>query len=143
MTIPASRILVAYDGSELGKKALETAARIAGQDPGIELHVVNVLEPLNVPAYNPGIVDLWERRRESAEILMAEAKELLEPIAKSVKTHIKDGSPGESIVNTARELQCDLIIMGSRGLTGIKELFLGSVSHYVAQRSDCPVLIVK
>jgi nucleotide-binding universal stress UspA family protein len=139
----ASRILVAYDGSELGRKALETAVRIAEQDSGVALHVLHVLEPLIVPAYNPGIVDLWERRQESAEILMAEVRELLQTLANPVTLHIENGQPGERIVHTAREQQCDLIIMGSRGLTGIKEIFLASVSHYVAQRSECPVLIVK
>lgn len=143
VTILGSRILVAYDGSDLGRKALHTAARIAGQDPGIELHIVHVLEPMTIPAYSAGIVDLWERRRENAELMVSEAKELLQPTANPVTTHVMNGTPGECIVRAARELTCDLIVMGSRGLTGIKELFLGSVSHYVAQRAHCPVLIVK
>jgi nucleotide-binding universal stress UspA family protein len=55
---------------------------------------------------------------------------------------LKGISPAYVILNHAREHGCDLIIMGSRGLTGIKE-FLGSVSHTVVQNSQVPVLIVK
>jgi len=145
MALLGSRILVAYDHSELSRKALETAVRIAGQDPGVKLHIVHVIEPLNVPVpvYGTGIDNLWKWRRDQAENIMAEVKESLRTLPNDVTIHIEDGSPGERVMNTAHEQQCDLIIMGSRGLTGIKEFFLGSVSHYVVQRSSCPVLIVK
>jgi len=145
MAMLGSRILVAYDNSEWSRKALDTAVRIAGQDSGIALHIVHVIEPLNipVPTYGTGIDNLWKWRRENAENMMAEVKESLQSLSNPVTIHIEDGSPGERVVHTAQEQQCDLIVMGSRGLTGIKELFLGSVSHYVVQRSSCPVLIVK
>ena len=51
-------------------------------------------------------------------------------------------SPAYVILNHAKEYNCDLIVMGSRGLSGIKE-FLGSVSHKITQRSQIAVLIIK
>jgi len=148
MAILGSRILVAYDSSEWSRKALETAVRIAGQDSGIALHVLHVLEPIHFSsfsssAYGYDIDKLWGLQRENAEKMMDEVKENLQTLPNSVTFHIEEGKPGECIIQKAQEQQCDLIVMGSRGLTGIKELFLGSVSHYVVQRSACPVLIVK
>lgn len=138
-----SRILVAYDGSELSEKALETALNIAGEDAGIELHVVNVLEPIVFTGYEVQIGELLEQRKADADAKMKKVQKSLEDVKNPVQVHVLEGPPGERIVNLAKEKNCDLIVMGSRGLTGIKEFFLGSVSHYVAQRSNCPVLIVK
>ncbi len=56
---------------------------------------------------------------------------------------LKEGRPADIIVQTAIDNQVDLIVMGSRGLGGVKQLFLGSVSDRVADEAPCPVLIVK
>lgn len=53
------------------------------------------------------------------------------------------GSPERSICEIAQTWEADLIIVGSRGLTGIKEMFLGSVSNYVTHHAPCSVLIVR
>ena len=55
----------------------------------------------------------------------------------------KIGSPGPVILQTAADIDTDLIVMGSRGLGPLKGLFMGSVSSYVVTHSVCPVLIVK
>lgn len=138
-----SRILVAYDGSELSKKALDTAVRLAGEDAEVALHIVNVLEPLILTGHEHRIGELLQQRKTDAEKMMEQVKASLQSVANPITIHVEEGAPGERIVHTAKEQQCDLIVIGSRGLTGIKEFFLGSVSHYVAQRSACPVLIVK
>ena len=73
-------------------------------------------------------------------------------IAKKVKkinlktrfsTKLLEGRPADKIVEIAKQESFDLIVIGSRGLGGIKEIFLGSVSDRVADESHCPVLIVK
>ena len=58
-------------------------------------------------------------------------------------TKLVEGRPADKIVETAKLESCDLIVIGSRGLGGIKEFFLGSVSDRVADEAPCPVLIVK
>lgn len=55
---------------------------------------------------------------------------------------VKVGSPAKVILQQAKELNCDLIMMGSRGLSGFKE-YLGSVSHSITQQSSIPVLVMK
>ncbi len=54
-----------------------------------------------------------------------------------------DGKPGKSIVNEAKEGSYDLIVVGSRGLGAVNEFLLGSVSDYVVDHSEIPVLVVK
>ena len=60
-----------------------------------------------------------------------------------VSTKILEGRPADKIVETAKDDKTDLIVMGSRGIGGIREFFLGSVSDRVADEATCPVLIVK
>jgi nucleotide-binding universal stress UspA family protein len=59
------------------------------------------------------------------------------------ETKILHGEPGPEIVKYANENKVDLIVLGSRGLNALQELVLGSVSHKVAKRAHCPVMIVK
>jgi len=55
----------------------------------------------------------------------------------------REGRPSEKIVETAKQGNFDIIVLGSQGLGGIKKFFLGSVSHRVADEATCPVLIIK
>ncbi|MFD1362527.1 universal stress protein [Lentibacillus salinarum] len=59
------------------------------------------------------------------------------------KVHILHGEPGPTIVDFANSNDFDCIVIGSRGLNNLQTMILGSVSHKVAKRADCPVLIVK
>jgi len=141
-----SRILVAYDGSELSKKALDMAMELAKQDERIELTVVAVSNPptaTSMGSYGIYNQELINDIRASAEKLINDVKEKIAVLPNKTSTVILEGNPGRLIVDHANQTSCDLIIMGSRGLSGIKEMFLGSTSHYVVQRANCPVFIVK
>ena len=61
----------------------------------------------------------------------------------SLGSRLGSARSADKIVETAKLESCDLIVMGSRGLGGIKEFFLGSVSDRVADEAPCPVLIIK
>jgi nucleotide-binding universal stress UspA family protein len=60
-----------------------------------------------------------------------------------VSTKLVKGTPVDAIVETAKKEKFNAIVVGSRGLGGVKELFLGSVSDGVARKATCPVIIVK
>lgn len=141
-----SRILVAYDGSELSKKALDMAITLAKQDERIELNVVAVSNPptaTSMGSYGIYNQELINEIRNNAEKLLTEVKEKLTGLTNKCSTVVLEGNPGRMIVDHANQTSCDLIVMGSRGLSGLKEMFLGSTSHFVVQRANCPVFIVK
>ncbi len=61
----------------------------------------------------------------------------------AVEVVLKDGEPVAEILNTATTANADLIVMGRRGLSELKGLLLGSVSHKISQLADCPCLTMK
>ncbi len=138
-----SKILVAYDSSDLARKSLEKAMEIAQTDPTIEIEVIYVV---TVAALSPIVMDnfqtLVDAIYQEGKDLIDKAGQVLSELPNHSQTYLLEGSPAHLILEHAREHNCDLIIMGSRGLSGIKE-FLGSVSHTVVQYSQIPVFIVK
>ena len=137
-----SNILVPYDGSELAMKSLEKAIELAKLDPSIKVLALHVyqLPAKRVPdsIYNP----VKKTIIDDAHEIISQVKEKLEEIAEQSEAIIAEGAPIRVILDKAHENNCDLIIMGSRGLSGIKE-FLGSVSHYISQNASVPVLLIK
>ncbi|GHH97250.1 universal stress protein [Neobacillus kokaensis] len=138
-----SRIVVPFDGSVLSQKALEMAIKLIEQDKRIELDVLTVVnnEITGKPVYNVELQQ--ESQRRAAAELQTTIKEKLALLPNRTRTIVLDGDPSKMILEFAKENNSDLIIMGSRGLSGLKELYLGSVSHHVVQKAACPVLIVK
>ena len=141
------KILVAIDGSEHSINALEKAIQIAEKHEG----KITLLH-----AYTPSLVALPkeyvliettpERVDLSGEIgasILADAKATAETGGVQVETLLKLGQPVEMIIEASDNGRFDLIVMGARGLSPIKEMLLGSVSHGVASHARCPVLIVK
>ncbi|MCC2685435.1 MAG: universal stress protein UspA [Paenibacillaceae bacterium] len=141
-----NNILVAYDGSELGGKALDTAIELVKLVPSAKLQVLYVFRfPVLIigEALVPTGADITSRIYEESEHIIQQAKDRLAAAAIEGNVVMVEGYPPGVIIDYAVEHRCDLIVIGSRGLSGIKELMLGSVSHYVAQRSQIPVFIVK
>ncbi|MGG3281034.1 universal stress protein [Paenibacillus solani] len=140
------KIIVAIDKAEITNKLLDATVEIA-RNKQTQVTLVNVSQDYvsNGMTYVPeNFLEeiLNEMEKESLEQLQ-QAKSKLEKSAgiypKTV--HLK-GDPAHEILKYARDTEQQLIIIGSRGLSGIKEMMLGSVSHKVSQLSKCPVLIV-
>jgi len=140
-----SRIVVAYDHSELSKKALKMAMNLSKQDNAIQLFILMVLHPVKPTPYSYGyaFASYYASQQEESKTIKKEIEQELESLPNKTRTFIMEGNPGPLIVDFIKENDADLVVMGSRGLSGLKELFLGSVSHYVVQKATCPVLIVK
>jgi nucleotide-binding universal stress UspA family protein len=140
-----SRIVVAYDHSELSKKALKIAINLAKQDMQIELIVLMVIQPARPMVYSYGYAfdSYQETQREEANAVRSEIEQEIKLLPNKTKAVVIEGSPGNMIVEYVKQNDAYLVVMGSRGLSGLKELFLGSVSHYVVQKAHCPVFIVK
>lgn len=141
------RILVAYDGSELSKEALNEAKLQAEGVPETEVHVLAVVTKAG-PSTNHGIA--LSIQKSIAEKLDPELEEIKREfqennIAIETRVHIDDKqrNAGKTVCEYAKVNDIDLIIAGSRGLGGMRQILLGSVSNHIVQYSHCPILIVK
>jgi nucleotide-binding universal stress UspA family protein len=146
-------ILICYDGSDDAKAAIEQGARLlAGQ----EATVLTIWQPfVDVLARTPsgfglaaGVADNTEQidaaSRRSAEQRAEEGAELASQVGfrAQPRTVSEDASTADAILRAAKELDATAILMGSRGLGGVKSLLLGSVSHGVIQHADRAVIVV-
>ncbi len=136
------RILIAYDGSEHAQRAAVIAGNMARMQKGTELWLLCVMEQVPSELGKPYIDDLIIERTQTGSDLIEKAKEL---IGKKVEVHeeLLFGSPAESIMSVATNQKCDLIIMGTRGVGGLRALFIGSQIQKVISLSSIPVLAVK
>ena len=135
-----SRILVATDFSDQASKALEWARTFAGALGAklVLLHVINIFSLAETGCVMAGI-DPLHLVREQAQRYMDEVKRLVP----DAETLIREASPRPAIVEAALELDCQMIIMGTHGRSGLAHLLLGSVAEYVVRNSKVPVLTVR
>ncbi len=133
-------VLVAYDGSDLAQKSLDKALQLLQEKAAFKVDVVYVTE----------VPDLKHSNEKVDEVIQFQEDKILNELEEKLAAHsdrtkiiqLQGMEISGSILKQSKECAYDLIIMGSRGLTGISE-FMGSVSHSVVQRSEVPVLIVK
>lgn len=141
-----SKILVAYDGSAAADKALDTAVELAKLNRDIRIEALHVAKfPILIvgEAYISVTPDMQLKFQEQAEKIVNRARAKLETSGITHSVQMLDGEPAGMIVEYARRNGFNLILIGSRGMSELKELFLGSVSHNVVQHSQVPVLVVK
>ncbi|WP_077617080.1 universal stress protein [Bacillus sinesaloumensis] len=137
-----NKILLATDGSEHSRRAAEHAVMLASGNSHTTIVIVYVVDPNKVKSdilENWNGPDIGDKRR----LRLRETERILKKTRASYEINILHGEPGPTIVNYANKNQFDLVIVGSRGLNVLQEFVLGSVSHKVAKRANCPVLIVK
>ncbi len=147
MSIFPTRILLATDGSEQAELATNRAMDLA-QSTDSELHVVHVgVVPIFLESY-PGTLGYYDKLYERIE---EESKERLRKQSLRVKaaggtvagSHLRMGQVDLEILALAKELRVDLIVMGCRGLGGVRRALMGSVSDSVVRHAHCPVLVVR
>ncbi|HEX2687414.1 MAG TPA: universal stress protein [Kofleriaceae bacterium] len=143
-----SHVVVAYDFSHSGRSALYRAIALAKQAPFHELHFVCVIEPHGeVPSLpRHGRVDYAYAERVQQALTDEVAAELkAASITDRVHffVHARIGKPAREILELAREVGADLIIIGSKGATGVERLVLGSVSEKVVREASCTVEVAR
>lgn len=143
MSIFPTKILLATDGSRDAELALSTSVDLADSTKS-ELHVVTVAP--GYPSYDVRRPEVVEQLREQAEeILEDQVKKIEEMGGKVTEKHLRIAGRhrADQIVEVAEEKEVGLIIMGSRGLGGVRRALMGSVSDLVVRHAHCPVLIVR
>ncbi len=144
----ASKILVATDLSEPADEAVRQAHAWAKASGG-ELHVCHALpesiayEPLFSSIAQPDPAQLAATDAEVVRATTARVAQLTGRDAASVPVRVVRGSAGAAIVTEAEALGADLIVVGSRGLSTLDRLLLGSVAERVVRHAHCPVLVAR
>jgi nucleotide-binding universal stress UspA family protein len=139
------KTLIAIDDSKFSEEALRFAAsHIPPQ--GSEVRVLHVLQPIAFSA-PPQMAQQYAPELESQG---KQARELVERFAATlraknfkVEAEVEKGDIRLKIIDSAREWNADLVIVGSHGRTGIPRVLLGSVAEFVARNAPCSVLIVR
>lgn len=139
------KILLPIDGSEYSKNAIDFVASrttVLGNNPTIEL--LNIQVPLPARASRlVGREALDRYYEEEADKVFTSARKVLKRDNITVTEAYRIGAPDEMIAQEADKLPTDLIVMGSRGLTALKGLIMGSVTTGVLARTKCPVLLLR
>ncbi len=130
-----SRIVVGYDPSDRGERALESAVELSGALDA-ELHLVTAFA--DGPGGGVGITT----ERQHAEQLLDKATARISLPAAKVRHHAIPGKPADAIVEVATEVSADLIVIGNRGAQGVTRV-LGSVATSIVGHAPCSVLVVK
>jgi nucleotide-binding universal stress UspA family protein len=142
-------ILIAFDGSDDAKAAIASAAKLM---PGQQATVLTVWQRFidsmaHAGAGVPMMVDfddVDESTEKLAKDRAADGAKLASDagLEATAETAVVDTTVAEAIIDAAAKAGADSIVMGSRGLTGLKSAVLGSVSHHVLQHADLPVTVV-
>ena len=134
------KILLAVDMSDHARKAVPAAVELARAGGGA-VHVLHVRE-LFYPMPPRVVGDSPEEAQRLVDAVVEELKQA-GVAADGVVRSITGGSPAGAILEQARDVDAGMVVLGSRGLSELGGLLLGSVAHKVIQLSSCPVLVVR
>lgn len=139
------KILVPYDGSSFSNRAFKMALDLA-QKYNSKIIIISCIDVFSSGWFGKSAFEQILLKKLRGKI-MKEIQDL-EKIAKkqnvtTIGKIYETGSITKSLLNYTKSNNIDLIVMGSRGQSGLRDLFLGSISHGVIQRAKCPVLVVK
>ena len=136
------RIVIAYDGSDGGREALEQGLQLARRARAAATVVYVRHAPLPIvgdPFYERALSKELHRGRD----VLTEARLYAAAYAIVPETELLEGDPAEQILELARARGADLIVVGSRGRGAIAEALLGSVSQTIVHAADRPVLVAR
>jgi nucleotide-binding universal stress UspA family protein len=150
------KILVAFDGSEASKRAVDHAVSIADLMEA-EIYMVSVVPRVMMPVFpdegfGAAPVTAAQDMSDYQERMLAVYGRSLEEAEKDIKNHypevkvetrLMEGKPSATIVDEAENNNIDLIVIGSRGLGGITGWILGSTSRRIVESCTTPILVVK
>ena len=140
-----TRILLATDGSEDAAVATRAAVDLAGRS-GSELHVMHAFEFVPPREYMSVALRLHapkEFARQGQRVLDEQVGRIEEAGGTVSKAWLKMGSPVDGILYTAEEIEAGLVVVGRRGLGGVRRLLMGSVSEGLVHNARCPVLVLR
>ncbi len=136
-------ILLAVDGSEHALHTAKMAGELARTMKAETVRVVVVYN--NIPSYlgEPNMQTILDIRLHDANIILEAALKALGEIPGEIHTELIEGTPAEAVIEIATIRKADVIVMGSRGMSSLAGLLLGSTSQKVVAHAPCPVLVMR
>ncbi len=142
-------ILVAVDGSAHSKRALEFACDIAKKYEA-NMHLLHVVQqPMQDHVLTLGAASVMvsgtkaDLKRAGKQVIQAATDLAKKRGATAVTSELAGGDPAKAIIDSSKELKADMIVMGSRGLSELSGILMGSVSHKVSHLAKCTCVTVK
>jgi len=148
------KFLVAVDGSDHGWKALDLAADLANSSDA-ELVIAHVVHPEPVPAvlaqiakaegvpFEEEVARFYEGRAVGNKIVIEAEARARKTGLERINTRVAEGHAANWIIDLAKNEHVDMIFLGSRGLSDVKSLLMGGVSHKVMNLAPCTCVAVK
>ena len=147
MTIFPTKILLATDGSREANLAARTAVDLADKT-GSELHVAFILRTQDASDYSTMSFNTEKAHEEEIKqmgqrLLDEQVRQVEEAGGTVAGAHFRMARPDRGILAVGEDVGAGLIVVGSRGLGGVKRALMGSVSDSVVMHAHCPVLVVR
>lgn len=136
-------VLVAYDGSDPARDAVEYALDEHSDDTVVLLRVVEAAGGTTTAGIELAQEKLREWRKEASTATKEDLETILERTDTEVELETAIGKPAHELVTYATENEIDHIIVGSHGRGGMSRVLLGSVAEDVVRRAPCPVTVVR
>jgi len=142
MNLPKT-ILVATDFSESAGRAFDYAAALA-EKLGAKLHLLHVISVPMIGVPEIGVAVIASTMESTVQTSQAELDRLAAPCGPArVETLLRTGDARDVIVDVAKELGIELIVMGTHGRRGVRRALIGSIAEGVLRTAPCPVLTIR
>ncbi len=142
MSEPIQNVLVATDFSKTARAGVDWAIEVA-RDHGARIRLVHgLLLASRMTDYVPAPPDFTEALQAAAAARLEEVCDRVRNAGIEVSSDLRLGLPSQAILEAVKEEKADLLVIGTRGLTGVSHLLLGSTAERVVQHATCPVLSV-
>lgn len=145
--VQINRVLIPVDFSENSQRAVNYGLSIARTYGAkvymmhvISQRIVDAIHELSIKGYKGDFVEIMKDVRRDREKEMKALAASFEGI--EIEFIIKEGKPGPEIVDIAKELNVDLIVIGHQGRSALGSILLGSVAQYVVNHTPCPILVI-
>jgi nucleotide-binding universal stress UspA family protein len=142
MNLPKT-ILVATDFSECAEEALDYAAALAGAI-GAKLHLLNVIVIPAMAIPEVGVAVASTLIESTVQARQAELDKVASRrTSANIETMLRTGDARDVIIDVAREIGAELIVMGTHGRRGVRRALIGSIAESVVRTASCPVLTIR
>lgn len=139
------KLLLPVDGSEFSLEAVRFAIRLVADGLRADVVLANVQEPANlyelIVAHNPEVIE--QVSADAGMHALRSAQALLEAAGIAYESEVAQGDPAHTIVDIVERFDCQMVIMGARGQSGLRRTLMGSVSNEVLHACPVPVLIAQ